>query len=159
MIIRALPGSGKSTLKASNSSIYVDTDDMIKDITGQTPSAIAVEDILESSTMSDSFTNMINSALSDGMRVLTNLDLAPWGFSTNIVYSYSEDDYVAHLVESGRSDLTDSFSEADLKSWTREAFHANQVVVMQKGQYISDFLNDEAFITDEDEGEGYSVEE
>lgn len=142
-VIRALPSIGK-TYVVRNYEGFCDTDGLLLLLCGD--KGKSGFDKLTSNEGLASKARPIIRELLKTCDVLTNFDTAFLGVNVNVVVFMEPDDYIKHIIKSGRTELIKDFGEATLRSWAREAANfatlnsSIQSVRLKPSMYLSDVL-------------------
>lgn len=142
VVIRALPGSGKTTMALQAPDKYADIDEVIYRVLGLKASKATSERIMGSSDLKRKLLAALEDEASRGKTILTNVNLGPiTGREADVHVTYG-DRYVEHLRGTDRTDLFASFSEEELRGWASEPKkHPKKTVLLEPGQYLSDLLD------------------
>lgn len=142
VVIRALPGSGKTTMSRRAPDKYADIDEVIHRALGLKASKASSELIMGSEDLKRRLLAALEEEAGRGKTILTNVNLGPiTGQEADVHVTYG-DRYVDHLRGTDRADLFANFSEEELRSWAVEPKkHPKKTVLLEPGQYLSDLLD------------------
>lgn len=142
VVIRALPGSGKTTMSRRAPDKYADIDEVIHRALGLKASKATSELIMGSEDLRKRLLVALEAEASDGKIILTNINLGHiTGQEADVHVTYG-DRYVDHLRGTDRDDLFAAFSEEELRGWAVEPKkRPKKTVLLEPGQYLSDLLD------------------
>lgn len=140
MLVRALPGAGKTTLALSDPDTFVDTDAVIATLFGRQVTKETIEMIESDPKARRRFVAAITTALKEGKVVLTNFYPERFGLKTDVHVTYDENEYVAHLRDNGRPEMVKIFGEDELRSWTQfKSGPSAAVLRLPRGVFLSNY--------------------
>jgi hypothetical protein len=133
---QAIPGSGKSFLAKKFPKEVVDSDDLLKQVTGGLKTKSAYDSMMKSTRLRERLATLILTSISQGYAVLCNFDPDDLNVPTVRRYYYAPDSYVAHLRLATRTDLLDTFSPQVLRSWARDYIKKKNSIVLPLGTFL-----------------------
>lgn len=138
MIIRAIPGAGKTWLAGRRPGTE-DSDRVLEQIAGEHSSKAAYERVRRTPDLLLAFRAALEVYQKQGL-LLTNFEPADLGLECDMRVAYAPADYVEHLQLAGRKDLLTKFAPEVLTAWAQDYSRWPNVVYLQKGYFLGDCL-------------------
>lgn len=152
MIVRAIPGAGKTWL-ARHRPGTEDSDRVLEQIAGERSSKASYERVRRTPDLFSAFRAALEVYQSQGL-LLTNFEPSELGLACDVRVAYAPEDYVEHLKLAGRKDLLTKFTPEVLTAWAQDYSRWPNVVYLQKGYFLGDclFLFEVKYLTPAREG-------